>query len=247
MKEPAAIRELQVFCDLPAEAAIREAAAFFMERGLTITRQDTHSLGLLGPTAAAPSADRQAGPQSGQQPRWRPANWAPLMQREDASTVRDAGAVAAVTAQVDPGKCRVWLTVEGQGTVAARPRGGTGRALATTQRRRGGRGHCQGARRVHRTRLGRARGRRARQLAQDRNTARRGRAAPREAPATLGAHRQQDGTGRGVSGPTPAPAAPGVPATSGSGCGLLKLAVTRRSHHRSARPPLGERSSLPTA
>ncbi len=144
MKEPAAIRELQVFCDLPAEAAIREAAAFFMERGLTITRQDTHSLGLLGPTAAAPSADRQAGPQSGQQPRWRPANWAPLMQREDASTVRDAGAVAAVTAQVDPGKCRVWLTVEGQGTVAAaaaalvarwRPRSAAAAAAVTARER----------------------------------------------------------------------------------------------------------------
>ena len=144
MKEPAAIRELQVFCDLPAEAAIREAAAFFMERGLTITRQDTHSLGLLGPTAAAPSADRQAGPQSGQQPRWRPASWAPLMQREDASTVRDAGAVAAVTAQVDPGKCRVWLTVEGQGTVAAataalvahwRPRSTAAAAAVTAKER----------------------------------------------------------------------------------------------------------------
>ena len=61
MKGPAAVRELQVFCDLPAEAAICEAAAFFTERGLKITRQDPHSLGLLGPTAAAPSTDHQAG------------------------------------------------------------------------------------------------------------------------------------------------------------------------------------------
>ena len=58
MKGPAAVRELQVFCDLPAEAAICEAAAFFTERGLKITRQDPHSLGLLGPTAAAPSTDQ---------------------------------------------------------------------------------------------------------------------------------------------------------------------------------------------
>ncbi len=123
MKGPAAVRELQVFCDLPAEAAICEAAAFFTERGLKITRQDPHSLGLLGPTAAAPSTDHQAGspatPSSGQQPPWRPASWAPLMQRDNQGTARDAGAVAAVTAQVDPGKCRVWLTVEGQGAVAA--------------------------------------------------------------------------------------------------------------------------------
>ena len=122
MKGPAAVRELQVFCDLPAEAAICEAAAFFTERGLKITRQDPHSLGLLGPTAAAPSTDHQAGspatPSSGQQPPWRPASWAPLMQRDNQGTTRDAGAVAAVTAQVDPGKCRVWLTVEGQGEVA---------------------------------------------------------------------------------------------------------------------------------
>ena len=123
MKGPAAIRELQVFCDLPAEGAIREAAAFFVERGLTITRQDAHSLGLLGPRAAAPSADHQAGqsagPSSGEQPTWRPASWAPLMQRENQGAARDAGAVAAVTAQVDSGKCRVWLTVEGQGAVTA--------------------------------------------------------------------------------------------------------------------------------
>ena len=124
MTSPAAIRELQVFCDLPAEAAIREAAAFFKECGLTITRQDAHSLGLQGPTAAAsPSTDRQvrppAAPPSGQPPPWRPASWAPLLQRDNQGTVRDAGAVAAVTAQVDPGKCRVWLTVEGQGSVAA--------------------------------------------------------------------------------------------------------------------------------
>ena len=123
MKGTAAVRELQVFCDLPAEAAICEAAAFFTERGLKITRQDPHSLGLLGPTAAAPSTDHQAGspatPSSGQQPPWRPASWAPLMQRDNLGTARDAGAVAAVTAQVDAGKCRVWLTVEGQGAVAA--------------------------------------------------------------------------------------------------------------------------------
>ena len=128
MKGPAAIRELQVFCDLPAEAAIREAAAFFMERGLTITRQDAHSLGLRGPAAAATSAAASpAHPPASErrQTSWRPASWAPLMQRDKRDTTRDAGAVAAVTAQVDPGKCRVWLTVEGQGTVAAR-RGGTG-------------------------------------------------------------------------------------------------------------------------
>ena len=124
MKGPAAVRELQVFCDLPAEAAICEAAAFFTERGLKITRQDPHSLGLLGPTAAAPSTRSQTGPSAAppsarQQSRWRPASWAPLMQRDNTSTTRDAGAVAAVTAQVDPGKCRVWLTVEGQGAVAA--------------------------------------------------------------------------------------------------------------------------------
>ena len=149
MKGPAAIRELQVFCDLPAEAAIRETAAFFTARGLTITRQDAHSLGLLGPTAAAsPSADHQAGPPaapaSGQQPPWRPANWAPLMQRDNASTARDAGAVAAVTAQVDSGKCRVWLTVEGQGAVAAaaaalvahwRPRSAAAAAAVTAKER----------------------------------------------------------------------------------------------------------------
>ena len=125
MKGPAAVRELQVFCDLPAEAAICEAAAFFTERGLKITRQDPHSLGLLGLTAAAaPSTRSQTGPSAAppsarQQPRWRPASWAPLMQRDNQGTARDAGAVAAVTAQVDPGKCRVWLTVEGQGAVAA--------------------------------------------------------------------------------------------------------------------------------
>lgn len=144
MKGPAAIRELQIFCDLPAEAAIREAAAFFRERGLTITRQDAHSLGLLGPTATAPSAARQAGPQSGQQPRWRTANWAPLMQRDNQGAARDAGAVAAVTAQVDPGKCRVWLTVEGQGSVAAaaaalvahwRPRSAVAAAAVTAKER----------------------------------------------------------------------------------------------------------------
>ena len=125
MKDPSAIRELQVFCDLPAEAAIREAAAFFTERGLKITRQDAHSLGLLGPTAAAaPSTRSETGPPAAppsarQQPRWRSASWAPLMQRDNLGTARDAGAVAAVTAQVDAGKCRVWLTVEGQGAVAA--------------------------------------------------------------------------------------------------------------------------------
>lgn len=149
MKAPAAIRELQVFCDLPAEAAIREAAAFFTERGLTITRQDAHSLGLRGPSAAAvPVTSSQAGPSaalpSGQQPRWRPAGWAPLMQRENPGTMRDAGAVAAVTAQVDPGKCRVWLTVEGQGTVAAvaaalvahwRPRSTVAAAAVTAKER----------------------------------------------------------------------------------------------------------------
>lgn len=150
MKGPPAIRELQVFCDLPAEAAIREAAAFFTERGLTITRQDVHSLGLLGPAAAASlSSDRPAGapatpPSTRQQPRWRPAGWAPLMQRDNASTARDAGAVAAVTAQVDPGKCRVWLTVEGQGAVAAaaaalvahwRPRSAAAAAAVTTKER----------------------------------------------------------------------------------------------------------------
>ncbi len=146
MTSPAAIRELQVFCDLPAEAAIREAAAFFMERGLTITRQDAHSLGLLGPTAAAsPSTDRQSRPLAAPpQPSWRTASWAPLMQRDNRGTVRDAGAVAAVTAQVDSGKCRVWLTVEGQGVVAAaaaalvahwRPRSAAAAAAVTAKER----------------------------------------------------------------------------------------------------------------
>ena len=147
MKGPAAIRELQVFCDLPAEAAIREAAAFFMERGLTITRQDAHSLGLRGPAAAATSAAASpAHPPASErrQTSWRPASWAPLMQRDKRDTTRDAGAVAAVTAQVDPGKCRVWLTVEGQGTVAAaaaalvarwRPRSAAAAAAVTDKER----------------------------------------------------------------------------------------------------------------
>ena len=153
MTGPAAIRELQVFCDLPAEAAIREAATFFAERGLVITRQDAHSLGLLGPTAAAaPPAQSQprqasrpaAPPSARQQPPWRPASWAPLMQRDNRGTARDAGAVAAVTAQVDPGKCRVWLTVEGQGAVAAaaaalvahwRPRSAAAAAAVTAKER----------------------------------------------------------------------------------------------------------------
>ncbi len=149
MKRSAAIRELQVFCDLPAEAAIREAAAFFTERGLTITRQDAHSLGLLGPTTVAASptdcaAGPPAAPSGGQQTSWRPAGWAPLMQRENPGTARDAGAVAAVTAQVDPGKCRVWLTVEGQGSVAAaaaalvahwRPRSAAAAAVITAKER----------------------------------------------------------------------------------------------------------------
>ena len=150
MKGPAAIRELQVFCDLPAEAAIREAATFFMERGLTITRQDAHSLGLRGPAAAATSAAPSpahppAAPASERrQTSWRPASWAPLMQRDKRDTTRDAGAVAAVTAQVDPGKCRVWLTVEGQGTVAAaaaalvarwRPRSAAAAAAVTAKER----------------------------------------------------------------------------------------------------------------
>ena len=133
MKGTAAVRELQVFCDLPAEAAICEAAAFFTERGLKITRQDPHSLGLLGPTAAAPSTDHQAGspatPSSGQQPPWRPASWAPLMQRDNLGTARDAGAVAAVTAQVDAGQ--VPRLADGGRTRRSRGRGGgAGRALA---------------------------------------------------------------------------------------------------------------------
>ena len=150
MKDPSAIRELQVFCDLPAEAAIREAAAFFTERGLTITRQDAHSLGLLGPSAVAAPATRSethsraTPPSTRQQPRWRPASWAPLMQRDKPGTARDAGAVAAVTAQVDPGKCRVWLTIEGQGAVAAaaaalvahwRPRSAAAAAAVTAKER----------------------------------------------------------------------------------------------------------------
>lgn len=128
MTGPTAIRELQVFCDLPAEAAIRESAEFFAERGLLITRKDANSLALQGRSAQQARASRsrrRRGSTSSESSRatqslgWRPAIWEPLMKRDESAGPRDVGAVAAVTAQVDPSKCRVWLTVEGQGAVAA--------------------------------------------------------------------------------------------------------------------------------
>ena len=159
MKGPAAIRELQVFCDLPAEAAIREAAAFFTERGLKITRQDAHSARTPRPNSRSSALDAQ---------RDRPARRA--TQRK-ATTPLATGELGAADAAGQPGhsaRCRcggrghrsggrrqVPRLADGGRTRRSRGRGGgAGRALALAQCSRGGCGYSQRAQRVHRARLG---------------------------------------------------------------------------------------------
>ena len=205
--QPSASCKYSAICRPRRPSARR--AAFFTERGLTITRQDARTRSVC--VARPPPHPRQHGqarppaaPPSGQPPPLATGGLgAADAAGESASTVRDAGAVAAVTAQVDPGKCRVWLTVEGQGTVAAaaaalvahwRPRSTVAAAAVTAKERNVFTEHGWAEREA----AVRANWR------QERGAAGRGRATPRQAPPTLGTHRPQNRAGRGVSEPTPA-------------------------------------------
>lgn len=95
------MRETILFLDQPAVDAIAAAARFLAAQPVTIMHQTPLSVAFAAPVESAPAVPRTRGA----------ADSADYLQPGSAQ-------LAAVPIQVQPGWCRLWLTVNGEGAAA---------------------------------------------------------------------------------------------------------------------------------
>jgi hypothetical protein len=101
------IREIIVFLDRPAEAAIEEACQFVAGYGVTFTHRGMYSVSIA--EAAPPVLRGDALPAGAE---------ASKAQAGGALLPRGSAQLAAVPVQVAPAWCRLWITASGPGAAS---------------------------------------------------------------------------------------------------------------------------------